>query len=341
MTQLEAKPGRRQAAPPLEGSFLGVQRALTDVMEPIFDKVNRSIVEAQWTPRNWTSRIVETDTLSLEVSHQEWRKIKQSNRPLLPGVLADFFPLYGSFHPLHHNHTDQEKPYVFSKNGIEKHKGPLVVAIIAPSTSGKDTLLSHLPRQVKSESARPTTDTTRQRRTGEQRTAYNFRTKNTIKQLEKQNQLVEAIKQGGNLYGTEIYEMGRAFNRRRPIVLWRGDIFGVKRMKAYCDAVGIPFVSVGVLPGLSHTDMKGRIVKKRGKAKEQQWRWRKAKYEIEHLPDVADYLFVNHPKIDAEGNPDARTSARHLGWLLLSLVGKEATLQEQPRFSRLKIIFQR
>lgn len=266
--------------------------------------------------RGWQSEIIDTSQLSPLIDVEAWASLRVNNQPLRPEVLSTYFSLYGLFNPI------RENEYIYSTNGIESHKGKCVIGYIGPSASGKDTLLDMLIQWYRDHVGRIITDTTRKRRVhqNELRDAYNFEQHEFLEGLAQQNKIVEGIRQGEDIYATEIIEVIKALRGEQRAIFWRGDVIGYTKVKDFCALLGIPLVCVAVLPGLTDFEMVERIQSKRGSGDEQLWRIQKARKEIELFGCVADYMIINPP-----GSPIV--GARALEHLTLRLIGHTDPLE--------------
>lgn len=266
----------------------------------------------------WESRRIDTNTLPIDIAL--WQRIAHDEHVLTPETLAQYLPDYQKFHLLR-----ETQRAIYSTNGIPQFSDKVIIGLVAPSATGKDTLLDHLMRWHKDDITKIKTTTTRERRVSQRESAggYNFLSFEQFKALHDQNQFIEEITQGVNLYGTEFEEFLKAYKREQRIIIWRGDVAGAPKMKKFCEVLGIPYVCVGVLPGLTNKDMIDRVVTKRGTDPQEAWRLRKALYEIEELPNVADFILMNYPVEDGAGEAVTPVEAIDgLGAVLLTTIGK-------------------
>lgn len=241
--------------------------------------------------KHWDSHIIDSADLLLDTDGNMWNAIHESKLPLTPDNLAQFFNEYDAFHPI----TDQHS-LLYVKDSIHLHTGKLLIAYLGPSAGGKDTMLDILMSWY-DYITRIKTDTTRKRRKDKREApqAYNFESHQYLRALETQNSLVEGILQGQDIYATEILEVIKAVRSAHRVTFWRGDIIGYEKFKQFCDLLGLDHVCVVVLPGLTDEDMEQRIVDKRGTDPEQLWRFGKARYELQHFAEIADYIILNSP----------------------------------------------
>lgn len=296
------------------------------------EKGGRKIYEK---PKGWKSVLIDTNTIVPQIDRAAWEVLKDNNLRLTPEILAEVahFPGYEKFHQ-----TFKDNCLVYGTNGIIRHEGKIVFALLGPSTSGKDSLRDHVTTRYRDDvvSVRTSTDRlpdTKQRH--ESGNAYHFRKKGRIKKLCQADAMVEAITQDKDDYGTEIREMLKLLNEApQDEIIWRGDIIGYPKMREFCEAVGVPIVCVTVLPCLPVEEMKKRMINKRDIVPdnvEEHWRYMKALLETERLGGVADYLFLNWPSYNPDGSVDIETNGEHFAQLLLAISGKRSyQLEHRP-----------
>ena len=263
----------------------------------------------------WTSERIDTNLLAVNVAL--WEDISQDHRALTPEVLSQYIPSYSAFHRY-------QDGTIYSKDGIPRFAGKVVVGLVAPSATGKDTLLDHILVRHPQDLIKIITTTTREQRLGAHE--YNFIDQATFDATHEQNKFIEEIIQGMHLYGTEIAEFLAAYQKDPRIMIWRGDVAGAPRMKKFCELLGIPFMCVGILPGLTYKEMYSRIMTIRGTDPKDEWRYKKALYELEKMPDVADFILMNYPVPGGKGSAVVPTDAiEALGNVVLTTIGKTVT----------------
>lgn len=271
---------------------------------------------------HWKSHIIDSAGLLLDTDGYTWKAIHESKLPLTPGNLAQFFSEYDAFHPF----PDQQS-LLYTRDQIHLHNGKFLIAYLGPSAGGKDTMLDILMGWY-DYITRVKTDTTRKRRKDkrESKHAYNFVSHQFLREVEVQNGLVEGILQGQDIYATEIVEVFKAVRSDHSVTFWRGDIIGYEKFKKFCDLLGLDHICVIVLPGLTDEDMEKRIVDKRGTDPEQLWRFGKARYELQHFAESADFIILNTPLSPDNLSAGPVDSTRALEYITLKSIGFEGPI---------------
>lgn len=194
------------------------------------------------------------------------------------------------------------------------------VAFVAPSTTGKDTLLQYIQPMYPSEFCFVQSTITRSRREEEKITSsYRHVTEQFMDWFVQQNMAIEVLKQGKYRYATGIQQMITSMGAPFELALWRGDVLGITPMQQYFTEQ-LPhrqFLKIGILAGMNWKDTKARIAKLRTSPGDE-WRATKARMELELL-DRCDILFINKPDPETRG----KKSARLLASLFLQLIGRQ------------------
>lgn len=284
--------------------------------------------EDQGLLTDWKSGIVNSADLLFHVDEATWNNIHDANRALTPETLSEYFPDYSAF-----RRSPLEDSLLLAKDGIPIHPDKLVIAYLGPSAGGKDTMLDILMSWY-DYITRVKTDTTRKRRVDKKESpdAYNFVSHEYLRELGVKNRLIEGLIQGSDIYATEILEVIRAVRSAHRVTFWRGDIIGYEKFKQFCDLLGLDHVCVVVLPGLTDEQMHQRIVEKRGDEPQQQWRFAKARYEVQEFAKHADYIIFNEPLPPDKMSLGPVEATRALEYLTLKLIGYEGPLDHQMSF---------
>lgn len=277
-------------------------------------------VEQRRNPRfPWTTEVRRLADAIGNTSIVEWDEIFRTNTLLTPEGLGNYFLFYESFHAI------PESPNIYQKqnNEVSPLGGipeRLAIGLVAPSATGKDTLLDLILSQFRDSITKVRTHTTRKPRdrSEEKSGSYYFTNRKRMETLVQKNRLIEVLDDGVNLYGTSMQAFHRTMGSEQPIIVWRGDIIGLPSLKQYCFLHGIPFVAVGVLPCLAYVEMEQRIRDKRPADAEA--RIARARYELEHMADVVDFIALNRPVYDDDGYPGIPIEvAGAIGKLLITL----------------------
>lgn len=277
-------------------------------------------VEQRRNPRfPWTTEVRRLADAIGNTTIAAWGEIFQADALLTPEGLGKYFLSYKSFHAI------PESPYIYKKQ--DKEHSPLggrpeklAIALVAPSVTGKDTLLDLILSQFRDSITKVRTHTTRKARdrSEEKSGSYYFTNRKRMETLVQKNRLIEVLDDGANLYGTSMQAFHRTMGSEQPVTVWRGDIIGLPSLKQYCALHGIPFVAVGVLPCLAYVEMEQRIRDKR--PSDADARIARARYELEHMADVVDFIALNPPVYDDDGGSGLPIEAAGaIGELLVTL----------------------
>jgi len=258
--------------------------------------------------------IIDTNEIIKNIDHDAWQDLLKNNYPLRPEYLARYFSPYANFA------IDREIPLTYwntfgSRGGIN----PNEIGVIGPSATGKDTLIDLVlqSNMCGDYAIAIGTATSRKPRDHEKPDAYAFTDQSTFAEWARNGELIEAVRQGNDCYGTREDSVFAALQTGASSLIWRGDVVGVPRMEQWCQAQRIPFVCIGILPGLPLSQSLDWVLKKRGQTDE--WRAKKLKYEIQHMAEVADVILLNPPSYDEHGNPDPNLAAVNLASLIYRL----------------------
>ncbi len=283
-------------------------------------KVGNFSVEQRRNPRFfWTTEVRRLADAIGNTTIAAWEDIFQADALLTPEGLGKYFLSYESFHAV------PEGQYIYRKRNIEVspldgRPKKLAIAFVAPSATGKDTLLDLILSQFRDSISKVRTHTTRKARDrGEEKSgSYYFTSRKRMETLAQKNRLIEVLNDGANLYGTSMQAFHRTMGSEQPVTVWRGDIIGLPSLKQYCALHGIPFVAVGVLPCLAYVEMEQRIRDKR--PSDADARIARARYELEHMADVVDFIALNPPVYHDDGGPRLPIEAAGaIGELLVTL----------------------
>ena len=240
------------------------------------------------------SVILPTERSILPYDSDVWNHLTVENQPLLPEILAGYFPSYRNFNPIDETRT------IYSNNGIPSFPdGPVVVALLAPPATGKDTLLDETISFNGQAVTKILTTTGRPKRPGEiNGITYRFRMNTELMMLDAVKGLAEGVIQGGNIYGTEKLRIRYAMHKPQRLKVWRGDLRGLQGFRAHVEQAhpDAAIVVIGINPGLSIQNLDARIDAKRGTGREQLWRKPKARWEFEQMPKDVDLIVMNYPE---------------------------------------------
>jgi len=218
-----------------------------------------------------------------------WEIVWRENATLSPETLREAFPSYCQFSPI------QEQPLILSKTGlITLLDQPVIIGIYGPTSSGKDTLV----RRITVPHERFVTTTSRPKRPGQTdgREYYFVSAENFLKQKEK-GAFLEQMEESGGFYGTTKIEVEEKMKKARmeniPLLLWRANVQGHRTFAPkVLEAHGIIVPGVFLIPHMPVQAYFEHIQKVRGE-REVWKRWDTARAEIEHAPEIVDYLLVN------------------------------------------------
>lgn len=233
---------------------------------------------------------------------QEWDQLWLSGK-LAPETLAGINPDYQNFSPLPEVHPLLSA----SPSALEgfPHQGKIAVAVLGPSSSGKDTILHNLDFPF----AWIRTTTTRSLRSGDpMESAYVFSSEALFNADQAADKFIETLPQTAGMYGTSVAQTLSALESDSPIIVWRGEIKGLPKIKDWfkTNQPHVPFRTVFILPHMTMYELVAMIIRKRGMTEAFKGRIAKAFKEVRTAGSLADFLLSNPPQ--AEG-PVAATSA--------------------------------
>ncbi len=233
---------------------------------------------------------------------QEWG-VLWLNGKLSPETLTRVNPDYQKFTPV-----PQINPLLYATPAASEglpYPGKIVVAVMGPSSSGKDTVLHNVDWPF----AWIKTTTTRPLRPGDpMEDAYVFASGEEFAASKKTDKFIETLPQASGNYGTTIAETVAALDSEAQIVVWRGEINGLPKIRDWIRAhyPQIPFRTVFILPQMTMYELVGNIIRKRGMKDAFKGRITKAFAEVRTAGSFADFLLHNPPQ--AEG-PTLATAA--------------------------------
>ncbi len=161
-------------------------------------------------------------------------------------------------------------PLVWMKSGVmERFRGrpKAFLAVMAPSTAGKDTILREI------QATRPdlidiiVTHTTKPPRPEDKPgETYHFVSDKQFEGLAQAGQFAEYVPQFGRRYGTSLEALHRSLEAPQPITVWRGEPIGWNRLQFELTRrfPNLPYASCFILPEISVNTLTGWILKKRG-----------------------------------------------------------------------------
>ena len=156
------------------------------------------------------------------------------------------------------------KPDVMTRF-MGKPKG--LIAVMAPSAGGKDTIL----RQIKS--THPdlidivVTHTTKPPRTEDREGETYYFVDNTVfDTMVNEDKFAEHVPQFGRRYGTSRQAIQESIDAPQPITVWRGEPIGWNRLQYELKRIhpDVPYASCFILPEISATTLALWILNKRG-----------------------------------------------------------------------------
>lgn len=235
---------------------------------------------------------------------QDWG-VFWNNLPLEPKSLAKKIPRYSEF-----SQSDLD-PLIFVKPEALANIVPgqrILFAVLGPSSTGKDSTLA-LALVDYSDIATIKTSTTRKRRNDEDSNAYDFRSMESFTEILAAGKFIETLPQGSDVYGTTEKSVRKALDdKSSPIAVWRGDLNGLPKIKAWVeDNYNITVISIIILPEMPILNLIWRIIEKRGPFQAFSWRISKAFWEIRTAPELAD-IFVRNPP-EESGQPTQAAGA--------------------------------
>lgn len=248
--------------------------------------------------------------LGWENAKASWR-VLIAQKELTPASLSGIGE-YGRFEQREDIH-----PLIWAKpDAWEKLNGKsqVILAFMAPSGGGKDTILrtliSHYPPQeapctivvtATSKDPRP------EDRNGE---TYTFLSQADFDAMVRDGKFLEYVHQFGKSYGTPRQAVENSMAQGRPIIVWRGEYIGWLAMKykltrEFPDAA---ILSLTTIPKMSLLELWKWIIQKRSK---EDWFARGKKAILEIIAGGSDDFFLENP-IAKEGPVEAIAATKKL-----------------------------
>jgi len=241
------------------------------------------------------------------VNERAWMEIWERNLRLSPDTLGEFFPAYGNFQQI------PDQPLLWSTTGsIEPFEIPAVFGVYGSTAAGKDTII----REIIIPNERIVTTTSRPKRPDQtDGKEYYFSSEEEFRKQREQDAFLEWMEEVSGFYGTTKEEVERKIKEARETginaLLWRGNVEGHGTFAPRVfEEYGITVPGVFILPRMPIQNYFENITRKRGE-NEAKKRWPTARAEIEHAPEIVDYLLVN-PFDEENGQQQAIDACNYL-----------------------------
>lgn len=194
-------------------------------------------------------------------------------------------------------HAPDVHPLVWMKPDVmNRFKGRFkaLIALLAASTSGKDTILKMIRSSHPELIDVVVTHTTKPPRPEDTPgVTYQFVSKSEFQTMREGGQFAEYIQQYGKLYGTSLAALSHSLGNPQTISIWRGEPMGFNELQFKLGWLhpDVPYASVFVLPEVSVSTLVAMILQKRAN----EWpieRLEKALFEI-YAGGSMDICIVN------------------------------------------------
>ncbi len=248
----------------------------------------------------WRPVFVDTNQACRVLNERSWRtEIEKNGLAFAPLQLSQYYPDYKYFLPQDDDQVLSVRPGLT----VYPKAAQIILGITGQLTSGKDLLLNmvtevlgpHMIEAIHNINNRPP-------RPNEAThvAAYEHRnTKQIQALLKKPGFIIECIKQGKYLYASTHGAFACARASRKKIIVWRGEPFGARSIRSYCQLLGLPFYNINILSGRTWPEIIRKINTERGSGPQHAWRIPKAMAETELYTQVSDAMVTNWPV-----NPD-------------------------------------
>jgi len=218
-----------------------------------------------------------------------WQELWDCNAVLSPDILREAIPAYAQFEQL------AEVQNIWSKTRtIVPVEQPAVISLLGPTSGGKDTANDY----IASPHLNIMTTTTRLVRPDQPADdRYVFVSLSEFLKMIRGDEFFEHMIESSGRYGTTKHEVEEKLQMAKaggiPFVLWRANVQGLQtfapRMYEEYQKI-VP--GIFLLPHMPIQAYYEHVVRERGKD-EARRRWPTALAEMEHAPEIVDYILEN------------------------------------------------
>jgi guanylate kinase len=243
---------------------------------------------------------------------QQLIEVLTSNEAMLASLIQALNS-YANLEPILNSNIIFKSPENFS--GLENLLPAIkvVIAFIGTSSSGKNTIIDQINKQMPMQ--RVITTTTRKPRNEETEKDYHFVNHRKFAKMDQNDQFAEKVPQGDDFYGTQTSDLKKAIDQtQKGLIAMHVDPTGAINLRSWMknNYPDVPFLAIGILPELSLEQLISHIKKNRNPVEVASWRIAKALWELIILPEACDVIAEN--KWD-DNNQGTKTANAVKNWL--------------------------
>lgn len=261
--------------------------------------------------------------------HEEtWNRFRDSDVPMTPDHLKEFFPGYGDFVPilpetLQYNGV----PLLWGRRDIEPmHTEKRLVALLATTGVGKDAVVAWMMEHHPGLLQQIITHTSRTPRGGTE--MYKLVSRSVFETLLQHGDILEHVRLGKEpdiaYYGTTRESIAKNLANGSLYALWRGEVYGwingiKKKLPAAFPETTVGMVAVAMLPTMTLREYETMVSALRGETGAS-WRIPRALQEMQAFADPA--FDVSYIVLNTRTDSGPKPAGEALTALLQALAGE-------------------